>query len=119
MRNREAVAVVLCLALVCLVGCGSGADENKPISEVTAEAQGMDASGLQKQVDAYTAAIVAKNSEIEKLTAKKSEIPLTELLGDEAKALAADIKKLMDSSKALKERMAVYAKELKKKAAAE
>ena len=116
MRRQEAVALVLCLALISLVGCGSGADENKPISEVRAEAQGMDASGLQKKVDAYMAAIEAKKPELEKLQAKVSEISLTEILGDEAKALKADVERVQDSIDALKQRMEIYADELKKKA---
>ena len=115
MTLRKTTVLVLCIALAGLVGCGSGGvDENKPMSEVRAEAQGMSAADLQKQAEAYKAAIEAKTPEIEELQAKVKEIPLAEILGDEAKTLKADIDKLTGSIKALKERMAVYVEELRK-----
>ena len=115
MTFRKTTVLMLCVALAGLVGCGSGGvDENKPLSEVRAEAQGMSAGGLQKRAEAYKAAIEAKLPEIEALQAKAKEIPLTEILGDEAKAFRADIDKLNGSIKALKERMAVYVEALEK-----
>ncbi len=107
--------LVMSFSLIPLVGCGSGkADENKPVSEVRAEAEEMGVEELQKMAEAYRAAIEAKKPEIEALKAKLKEIPLTELLGEEAKSLKADTEKLNDSVKALKERLDIYVEELKK-----
>jgi chromosome segregation ATPase len=109
-------AVLCCLIALCLfaiLGCGKKADENKPISEVKAEAEKMDTDGLRAMAMAYQKAIAAKNSEVEKLTAKLKDIPVTEMLGEEAKELKADIDNLNKSVSALKERFEVYYQKLK------
>jgi signal transduction histidine kinase len=111
-------AVLCCLIALCLfaiLGCGKKADENKPISEVKAEAEKMDTDGLRDMAIAYQKSIAAKNSEVEKLTAKLKDIPATEMLGNEAKELKADIDNLNKSISALKERFEVYYQNLKDK----
>jgi hypothetical protein len=96
-----------------LAGCGgSGIDENKPVNQIAADANKMSQAELQKMVSKYEAAIAEKGKEIEALTAKVKEIPLTELMGDKAKALKGDISKVTTSLGKLKDQMAVYAKEL-------
>lgn len=101
------------LLVAVLAGCGgSGIDENKPVSQVAADAQKMTQADLQKMVSKYEAAIAAKGKEVESLTAKIKEIPLTELLGDKAETLKGDISKVTTSIGKLKDQMAVYAKEL-------
>jgi len=98
-----------------LAGCGgskSSIDENKPVSQVAADAQKMTQADLQKMVDVYNAAIAEKGKELEALTAKVKEIPLTELMGEKAKALKTDVSKITTSMGKLKDQMAVYAKEL-------
>ena len=111
-------AVLCCLIALCLfaiLGCGKKADENKPISEVKAEAEKMDTDGLRTMAMVYQKAIAAKHSEVEKLSAKLKEIPATEMLGAEAKELKADIDNLNTSISALKERFEVYYQNLKDK----
>ena len=111
-------AVLCCLIALCLFvifGCGKKADENKPISEVKAEAEKMDTDGLRVMAMAYQKAIAAKNSEVEKLSAKLKDIPATEMLGNEAKELKADVDNLNKSISALKERFEVYYQNLKDK----
>jgi hypothetical protein len=111
-------AVLCCLIALCLfaiLGCGKKADENKPISEVKAEAEKMDTDGLRAMAMVYQKAIAAKNSEVEKLTAKLKDIPVTEMMGNEAKELKADIDNLNKSISALKERFEVYYQNLKDK----
>ena len=108
--------VLCCLIAFCLfaiLGCGKKADENKPISEVKAEAEKMDTDGLRDMAMTYQKAIAAKSSEVEKLSAKLKDIPVTETLGNEAKALKADIDNLNKSLSALKERFEVYYQKLK------
>ncbi len=109
-------AVLCCLIALCLfaiLGCGKKADENKPISEVKAEAEKMDTDGLKAMAMAYKEAIAAKSSDLEKLTAKLKDIPVTEMLGEEAKSLKADMVNLEKSVSALKERFEVYYQKLK------
>ena len=109
-------AVLCCLIALCLfaiLGCGKKADENKPISEVKAEAEKMDTDGLRAMAMVYQKAIAAKNSEVEKLSAKLKEIPATEMLGAEAKEVKVDIDNLNKSISALKERFEVYYQKLK------
>ena len=109
-------AVICCLIALCLfaiLGCGKKADENKPISEVKAEAEKMDTAGLRAKAMEYKEAIAAKSSDLEKLTAKLKNIPVTEMLGTEAKSLKADMENLEKSVSALKERFEVYYQKLK------
>lgn len=107
---------LLALCSLVVLGCGNGgqeADETKPMSEVKTEAEKMDTDQLRKMAMAYKEAIIAKTSEIEKVTAKLKEIPLTEMIGEEAKALKADIANLNESVTALKARFSVYYEKLK------
>jgi len=109
-------AVICCLIALCLfaiLGCGKKADENKPISEVKAEAEKMDTDGLRAMAMSYKEAITAKSGDLEKLTAKLKDIPVTEMLGAEAKSLKADMENLEKSVSALKERFEVYYQKLK------
>lgn len=114
MRNT----ISCCLIALCLffiLGCGKKADETKPISEVKAEAEKMDTAGLRAMAMAYQKAITTKTGDLEKLTAKLKNIPATEMLGNEAKELKADIDNLNKSISALKERFEVYYQKLKEK----
>ena len=105
----------LTLCALALVGCGKKADESKPVSEVKAEAEKMSAEKLRDMALAYKDAIEAKKGDVEKITAKLKEIPVTQMLGDEAKGLKADIGDLNKSVSALKERFNVYYSKLKEK----
>lgn len=107
---------LLVLCSVVVSGCGQGgqeADEAKPMSEVQAEAAKMDAGQLRAMAEKYKEAIVAKQADIEKVTAKLKEIPLTSMMGEEAKALKSDIASLNASISALKARFDVYYVKLK------
>jgi len=97
-----------------LTGCGgsSSIDENKPISQVAADASKMGQAELQTMVTKYEAAISEKGKEVEALMAKVKEIPITEMMGDKAKTLKDDVSKVKTSIDKLKDQMAAYAKEL-------
>jgi predicted nucleic acid-binding Zn-ribbon protein len=103
--------LVICQLLLC--GCGSKVDEKKPVSEVKAEAEKMDTGKLRAMAEAYKNAIVAKKSDIEKVTAKLKDVPVTELLGQEAKNLKVEFDNLNKSVTALTERFEVYYQKLK------
>ena len=115
MRNVvKAFAPVVLLSFI-LAGCGGGVSENKPISEVKTEAEGMSVEKLKGMVSKYQAAIDSKKAEITKITAELKKIPLTQMLGDEAKKLKGDIESVTKSVRALTERLNVYAQELRSK----
>jgi len=119
MKTRNAVTLLLCAGLLALVGCKSksgGAakvDETRPIAEVKAEAEKMDAAQLRATALDYQKAIQAKEPEVQKLADQIKAIPLTELMGEKATTLKADMEKLSKSIAALKERMQVYVDQLK------
>jgi peptidoglycan hydrolase CwlO-like protein len=109
---------VFCVLVVCslaLFGCSKKADQSKPVSEVKAEAEKMSVEKLRSTAMEYQEAIVAKKGDIEKLTAKLKDIPLAELMGEEAKGLKADIEALNESISDLQERFKVYYEALKEK----
>lgn len=107
--------LVLVTGLIAAVGCGKKADENKPISEVKAEAEEMSTDELRAVAMDYKKAIEAKKGNAEKLATKLKEIPVTEMLGEEAKGLKADIEELEQSVSALQERFQIYYDKLKEK----
>jgi uncharacterized protein involved in exopolysaccharide biosynthesis len=91
------------------------ADESTPVSEVKTEAETMDTAQLRAVALAYKETIVAKKAELAKLAAQLKEIPVTDLLGEKAKQLKANIDSLTKSIDALKERFDVYYAKLKEK----
>ena len=105
--------VLSAVVMLILAGCGSKADENKPMSDVKAEAENMSVEKLKATALAYKKAIEAKKQELEKIAAKLKNIPLTEALGQEAKSLKSEIDTLNESIGALKERFSVYYGKLK------
>ena len=118
MKNVRCVVLCCLLAMwvVATGGCGGKkVDENKPISEVKTEAETMDVGQLRNMAVTYKEAIVAKKGEAEKIAAKLKEIPATELLGEQAKQLKANVDNLTKSVDALKERFGIYYAKLKEK----
>lgn len=115
---KEAKYILFCALVLCslvLFGCGKKADENKPISEVKAEAEKMDVGELKAMAMKYKDAIVAKGPEIKKLADQLKEIPIAKMMGPEAKEIQAKMKALNESVSALNERFQVYYDKLKEK----
>lgn len=90
-------------------------DMAKPISEVQAQAEGMSVESLKATVFKYRDAIVAKQADLDNLTAKIKDIPVTQALSQEATTLKTDLQNLQTSVSALKQRFQVYYSTLKKK----
>jgi len=110
--------VLYCVLIACsvvILGCGKSADESKPMSEVKAEAEKMSTADLQAAAKSYMDAALAKKGEVEKLTAKLREIPVAQMMGDEAKKIKAEVDTVTKSLSALKERFQVYYDKLKEK----
>jgi len=113
-RNATIWSLSVLISLTVL-GCSKEADETKPVSELKAEAAQMDTKELRSAATRYKEAITAKTGELERMTAKLKEIPVTEMLGEEAKGLKAEIEDLNKSVSALRQRFDVYLQELRKK----
>jgi hypothetical protein len=112
------IIIFYCLPVLCsllLFGCGKKADENKPLSEVRAEAEKMNAEKLRSMAMDYKEAVLGKKAELEKLAGQLKDIPVAKMLGDEAKGLKAEIEALNKSVSALTERFQVYYNKLKEK----
>jgi hypothetical protein len=114
-RNLRICLLVACSLVLCGCGKAKKADENKPLSEVKAEAEKMNAGQLRETALVYKSAIEAKTADIEKVMVKVKEVPLTDALGEEAKKLKADIDNFTRSLEALKQRFEVYYQKLKEK----
>ena len=114
-RSILNVLLVVSLGLAMLAGCGGKADENKPISEVEAEAKKLDADALRKMAETYKEAILAKQKDVDALAAKLKDIPITDMLGEKAKSIKDDMAEVTKSVSALTKRMEIYVKELKAK----
>jgi len=108
--------------LLSFAGCGKKAGQSKPtaqanetiaVAQVQAEAGKMNVEQLKAKAMEYKDAIVAKKAEIEKVAAKLKEIPITQQMGTEAKALQADVANLNKTVAALTERFQVYYNKLK------
>jgi len=108
-RNAALWFLLLLVSLVVL-GCGKK-DEDRPVSEIKTKAEQMSKDELRAEAMKYKEAITAKKAELEKLTAKLKEIPLTEIRNEDAKR----IEDLNRSISALKERFQVYYRMLQKK----
>lgn len=107
----------LLAGVIGLSACGGGGgaevNESKPIAEVKQEAAQMDTSALEATVKSYVEAINAKKPEMKKLEERLKEIPLTKMLGDEAKQIKTEFEDLTSSVAALTERYHVYIQKLK------
>ena len=119
----KARKIILCVLLVAslfvFTSCvKKKADPNKPVTEVQAEAEKMDAKQLQAMVDSYTEALNAKKSDVEKIIAKLKKVPLTEMVGEDAKNMKTDIDSVNKTIAALNERMKIYSDKLVEKSAA-
>ena len=106
------------LAAGMLCGCGESVDENKPIAEVQAEAAKLDAKQLEAKIEACKKFLDEKKKEADALAKKIGEIPLKDMLGDEAKNLKQEASKIAESVSKVTAQMDAYAKELKNKGAA-
>ncbi|MBP9855033.1 MAG: hypothetical protein KBD53_09225 [Candidatus Omnitrophica bacterium] len=100
-----------------IVGCGGGSavNENKPITEIKAEAEKMSVKQLQATIQKYEAAINSRKDDLEKLRAKIENIPLKDLISDETKKLKKELTEIGLSVKDLSDRMGVYASALRTK----
>lgn len=110
---RVYTGLIALIVAALLAGCGGGGvDEAKSVEQVTAEAAEMGQAKLQKMVDQYETVIAGKKTELEALTAQLKELSISELMGEKAKSLKAEMGDLTTSLNTLKDHLAVYVKQL-------
>ena len=116
---KKTKTIVLCCLLAATIfnlsACAKKADEDKPLNDVKDQAEKMNTKELRKMAETYKDAILAKKQDVEKLATKLKEIPITDMLGQEAKDLKADISNLNKSVSNLSERFKIYYEKLKEK----
>ncbi len=90
-------------------------DETKPLSEVKAEAERMDAEQLKAAALKYKQAIEAKSAEVEKIAKELMQSMVADSSGEESKKLNARMSELNKSVEELAKRAQVYIDKLKEK----
>jgi len=102
------------VATLLLAGCGGNSkiDEDKPIDQVSAEAAKMGKEDLQKVVDQYEPLVAEKVAELGALKGQLKDLSISELIGEKAKEMKADLGGITTSLDKLKEQLAVYTKAL-------
>ena len=108
MQKVSKMFAVVIVASLMLAGCSGGVSEGKPRSEVKEEAQKMAIDQLKSVVAKYQKALESKKTEINALKEKLKEIPVVEMLGDEAKKIKTEITSVTKSINALTQRLKVY-----------
>jgi hypothetical protein len=99
-------------AMVLLVGCSTGIDEKMPIDQVVVDASQMKPKALEDKIDRYEMQIAKETAGMNDIKKQLKEIPLSELLGEKAKALKSELSGLTASRDQLGRQMEVYAREL-------
>jgi len=97
------------------VGTDAKVDESKPISQVNAEAEKMDAQQLRAIAMKYKEVIVTKSAEVDKVAMELMQMMLADKSSDRMKTLQAQTDKLNQSIEALGERFEIYCKKLEEK----
>lgn len=108
------IAVVVIGSMI-FAGCDKGGgkvDTEKPIAEVTKEADNMNVKQLKAMVLEYSEAMLAINGDLEAI-AKKLDNPNLKINSKEAQEISAEMEAVSESVKALKEQMDVYYNKLK------
>ena len=108
MKNLFVMALALC-GILFLAGCGNGVDENKTPAEIKQEVANMSQEDIQKTIEAYKEVIAEKTEALTEELAKLKDIPLTEMLGDEAKKIKDNVGSIEDSIAKLTKNMQAYA----------
>ncbi|UCG46654.1 MAG: hypothetical protein JSU94_14245 [Phycisphaerales bacterium] len=112
MARCSALCRVLILCLLAVSGCKKPAepkvDENRPLDEVKAEAEKMNAKQLRTMAMKYKEAAAAKTSEADKIFLKLKDTP-------DVTSLKGEIDSVNKSISALTDRYFIYFNELKKK----
>ena len=117
MSTRSGMIVLL--GFVVLTGCGQTSTEDalqqRPLSDVIAEANELSNDGLERQARAYRDAVVKQNEELDRLKQTKRDLDYVEKTGPRAKELDKQMQVLGKSIGRLIERHRVYINRLHQK----
>ncbi len=102
---------MLAAALV-LAGCSSEIDENKPVEMVKVEASKMKPEALKEKIAEYQGLIAEKQTGIKGIETKIKNLSISDLMGEQARTLKAEMGDLTASLEKLSAQMAVFADEL-------
>ncbi len=106
-------AIALGATLIC--GCSDDSvDTSKTPEQIKQEVASMDTAAIQKKVEAYQKALEEKAAELKAEAEKLTKIPLTELMGDDAKKIKASMEEIKAEVEKLTANMNAYAEGLKK-----
>lgn len=105
---------LLAAFVVGLTGCG-GDDDSITIEQAKAKAEKMDVDQLKKEAIKYKDKIAAKQKDAVKLMEDLKSVPITEAMGDKAKAIKEDMGKITESVQKLTEIYNVYLNKMKEK----
>ena len=109
--SKSVVLFVMLAAIITLPGCGKkggSLDENKPISEIKAEADKMNVDQLREMAIKYRDAIKDNKAQADKVMAKLREAGAGSAMTDEFAKIKDEITALVKSKKALMQRFGVY-----------
>jgi len=109
--SRSVVLFAVLAAIVVLPGCGKkggSVDENKPISEIKAEADKMNVDQLREMATKYLDAIKDNKAQADKVMARLREAGAESAMTDEFAKIKDEITALVKSKKALQQRFGVY-----------
>ena len=109
MKKGLALGFFAVMTVLAVTGCGSKADTDKPMNEVTAEAQQMSAAELEKTARAYSKEMAATRGEIEKSAEKLKTLSPQEMLGEKGKEFREKSAELGKKLNELTQRYKVYA----------
>jgi len=120
---KTTIMVILCcglaIAMVATPGCEKkeGGEASKPIEQVQKEVEKMDVDALRAKANKIKDAIADKQGDLEGIAKKLKEFSPTEMLGDDAKKVKAEMDDLTKAIKDLKAQLDVYISKLKEKGA--
>lgn len=114
--SKSIVLFAMLAAIIVLPGCGkkddlkkdASVDENKPVSEIKAEADEMDVDQLREMAMKYRDAIKDNKAQADKVMAKLREAGTGSAMTDEFAEIKDEISALVKSKKALMRRYGVY-----------
>jgi chromosome segregation ATPase len=109
---RIVKGLMVLAAVVLLTGCSDEINEDKPIAQVEAEAAKMKPEKLKAKVAEYEALLAEKSAGVKDIEKQIKELSISELMGDKANSLKAEMSSLTTSLDKLGKQMDVYAKEL-------
>ncbi len=87
-------------------------DLNQSVEEIQQKVAGFDQTQVLAYVDQYKAVLLEKKDQIAELTGQLKSLPMTEMMGDKAKALKDQIAQYGDQFSGLKDRYSVYLQKL-------